>query len=84
MFGFGGGGGSEYITYLLRTRPPPSPSGIYYVRLRYIITIYAPIIYMAPCVMLLMRAASFTGASGRGLGPRNREFFGPCEMASKR
>ncbi len=34
------------------------------------------------CVMLLLRAASITWASGRGLGPGNREFFGPCEMAS--
>ena len=31
----------------------------------------------APCVMLLMRAASITWASGRGLGPGNLEFFGP-------
>ncbi len=28
-------------------------------------------IYTAPCVMLLMRAASITRASGRGLGPGN-------------
>jgi hypothetical protein len=32
----------------------------------------------------LMREASITWASGRGLGPGNREFFGPCEMASSR
>ncbi len=49
-----------------------------------IITIYVPMIYTAPCVMLLMRAASITWASGRGLGPGNREFSGPCEMASSR
>jgi hypothetical protein len=30
-----------------------------------------------PCVMLVMRAASITWASGRGLGPGNLEFFGP-------
>ncbi len=47
-------------------------------------TIYAPMTYTAPCVMLLMRAASITWASGRGLGPGYREFFGPCEMASAR
>ncbi len=35
-----------------------------------------------PCVMLLMRAASIMRASGRGLGPGNRDFFRPCEMAS--
>jgi hypothetical protein len=46
--------------------------------------IYAPMIYTAPCVMLLMWAASITRASGRGLGPGNREFFGSCEMASSR
>ncbi len=40
---------------------------------------YAPMIYMAPCVMLLMRAASITRESGRGLGPGNRYFFlKPC------
>ncbi len=33
-------------------------------------------IYTAPCIMLLMRAASITCASGRGLGTRNLEFFG--------
>jgi hypothetical protein len=40
-------------------------------------------IYTDPSVMFLMRAASFTRASGRGLCPGNREFFGPCEMASR-
>jgi hypothetical protein len=35
------------------------------------IIIYARKIYTAPCVMLLMLAASFTRASGRGLGPGN-------------
>jgi hypothetical protein len=34
-------------------------------------------IYTTPCIMLLMRAASITWASGRGLGPGNLEFFGP-------
>jgi hypothetical protein len=47
----------------------------------YILTIYAPQIYTAPSVMFLMRAEG-TRASGMGLGPGNREFFGPCEMAS--
>ncbi len=36
------------------------------------ITFYAPMIYTAPCVMLLTRAASITRASGRGLGPGNQ------------
>ncbi len=35
-------------------------------------------IYTAPYVMLLMRAASIARAR---LGPGNRDFFGPCEMA---
>jgi hypothetical protein len=41
------------------------------------LAIYAPMIYTAPCVMLLMLAASITRASGRELGPGNRDFFGP-------
>jgi hypothetical protein len=48
------------------------------------VAIYAPMTYTSLCVMLLMRAASITRASGRGLGPGNRDFFGPCEMASSR
>jgi len=31
-----------------------------------------------------MRVDYITRASGRGLGPGNREFFGPCETASSR
>jgi hypothetical protein len=41
-------------------------------------------IYTALCVMLLMRAASITRASGRRLGPENRDFFGPREMTLSR
>jgi hypothetical protein len=37
---------------------------------------------MAPYVMLLMRANQLLGQVGGGLGPGNRDFFGPCEMAS--
>jgi hypothetical protein len=40
-------------------------------------TTYAPMIYTAPCILLLMGAASITRASGKGLGPGNLEFFGP-------
>jgi hypothetical protein len=43
----------------------------------YISAIYAPMIYKAPCIMILMRAASITWASGRGLGPENLDFLGP-------
>jgi hypothetical protein len=39
-------------------------------------TTYAPIIYTALCVMLVMRAASITWANGRGLGPGNLYIFG--------
>jgi hypothetical protein len=42
-------------------------------------TTYAPMIYTALCVMLLMRAAYITRASGRGLGPGNQEFFRPLK-----
>ncbi len=49
-------------------------------------------IYTAPYVMLLMRADKLQGQVGGGwaleietfLGPENRDFFGPCEMASSR
>jgi hypothetical protein len=39
-------------------------------------------IYMALNVMLLMRANPLRGQVGGGLVPGNRDFFGPCEMAS--
>jgi hypothetical protein len=42
-----------------------------------IITIYGLMDLYAPCVMLLMQAASFTRqVGGRGLGPGNLDFFG--------
>ncbi len=50
----------------------------------YVLGIYAPMIYTAPCVMLLMGAASVMRASRRGLGPGNRDFFGLYEMSSSR
>jgi hypothetical protein len=53
------------------------------VQAQIIIAIYAPMIYTAPCVMLLMGAASITRASGMGLVPGNRAFFGPCEASSR-
>ncbi len=48
-----------------------------------VLTIYAPMIYTAPCVMFLMRAAD-QGQEGWGLVPGNQENFGPCKMASSR
>jgi hypothetical protein len=47
--------------------------------MRITVAIYAPMIYTAPCVMLLIRAASITRASGRGLGPGNQDFSGPVK-----
>ncbi len=48
-------------------------------------TIYVTMIYMATCVMLLMRpACKLLGLAGGGLGLGNWEFFEPCEMASGR
>ena len=38
---------------------------------------YAPMIYTAQCVVVLMRANDFTWASGRGVERGNLEFFGP-------
>jgi hypothetical protein len=51
----------------------------YKVFVHYYLTIYAPMIYMAPCIMLLMWAASITLAGGRGLsflGPKWHSPFG--------
>jgi hypothetical protein len=56
---------------------PPKKNYIpQFLKQRDINSYYASMIYAAPCVMFLMRAASITRASGRGLGPGNREFFG--------
>jgi hypothetical protein len=38
----------------------------------------------SPLRSVLDVCISITRASGRGLGPGIREFFGPCEMASSR
>jgi hypothetical protein len=48
------------------------------------VTIYAPMIYTAPCIMFWDACIAIKRASERGLGPGIREFFGPCEMASSR
>ncbi len=45
---------------------------------KHTIAVYAPMIYTAPSVMLLIRAAYIRRASGRGFGPGNRDFFEPC------
>jgi len=48
------------------------------------LSIYAPVIYTAQYVVVLMRANAFTRARGRRLEPGNQEFFRPCEMAASR
>ncbi len=48
------------------------------------IAIYAPMIYTALCIMLLMRAASITRAIGRGWGPENLEPIGECHLEPKK
>ncbi len=49
------------------------------------IAIYGPMIYTAPYLRNAFDPGkSITRASGRGWGPGNRDFFGPCEMASSR
>jgi hypothetical protein len=42
------------------------------------ITIYAPMIYTAPCVMVLMRADTYVGkwGGGGGFGGEKENFFG--------
>jgi hypothetical protein len=47
-----------------------------------VLAIYEPMIYKAPFAFDVGK--SMTRASGRGLGPGNRDFFGPSQMASSR
>jgi hypothetical protein len=44
-------------------------------------SIYAPMIYTAPCIMLLMRADTLRGEVVGGLALEISSFVGPCEMA---
>ncbi len=47
--------------------------------------LYVHLWFIRPlCVMIFDASRSITLESGRGLSPGNREFFGPCEMASSR
>jgi hypothetical protein len=39
---------------------------------------------LSSTVMVLMLADPLQGQVGGGLGPGNRDFFGPCEVASSR
>ncbi len=45
---------------------------------RRVIAIYAPTIYIAPCINVLDAFISITRASGMELGPGNQELFWPC------
>ena len=47
--------------------------------LRGILAISAPMIYTAPCVMLLMQAVFIVRTSERGVGPGNQDFLGPVK-----
>jgi hypothetical protein len=51
-----------------------------------IITIYAPVTYdlYGPVRNVFDAGRYITWVSGRGLGPGNGDFFGPCEMVSSR
>jgi hypothetical protein len=44
--------------------------------LKCLITINVPVVYMARYAMVLRRATSLRGAL-EGVGPENRDFFGP-------
>ena len=48
-----------------------------------LLTIYAPMIYTAPCIMFWMRAYPLQG-KWEGVGPGIPEFFGLCEMGTSR
>jgi hypothetical protein len=78
-----GGGGAMRLCYLTTLRGGMGPET--YLRYPFKVTrgllyikppIYTYKLY-APCVRLLMRAASITWASGRGLGPGISTFLGP-------
>ncbi len=67
-----------FSTFLEHLRPPQQ-----HVWLLIAIS-YGPMIYTGPVRNAFDAGKSITGASGWGLGPGNRDFFGPCEMASSR
>jgi hypothetical protein len=75
-----------------RVCPPPFGSGgrgwgesqfrrrdIPCVWVLYILTIYAPMIYMAPCIMFWMRADPLRGKVGRGWALEFESFLGPAK-----
>ncbi len=46
---------------------------------RFVITIFAPMIYTAPCVIFLMRADTFRGQVGGGWALEMESFLGPVK-----
>ncbi len=50
-----------------------------HISIKIIIAIYSPMIYSAPCIIVLDVCISIRRASGRRLGPGNWEFFGPVK-----
>ena len=42
-----------------------------------VLTIFAPVIYMAQCIVILMRASTVWG----GAGPGTLDICGPCDIA---
>jgi hypothetical protein len=51
----------------------------WFVKRHYILTIYAPMIYTAPCVMFLMRADTLRGQKGGGWALEMKSFLGPVK-----
>jgi hypothetical protein len=91
LYGWGGGAGAWRLSSFMHLSgpraikflyaPAPPPPTVWALKLPSWAlvhkTTYTPMIYTALCVMLFMRAASITRASGRGSGPGNLEFSGP-------
>ena len=64
--------------YFFRTfKKSTAPYKVHNMGLRYIITIYAPMIYTAPCVMFLMRADTLGGEVVGGLVLEIESCVGP-------
>jgi hypothetical protein len=67
---------------IFRKSPPPPPhpphpmSSLHFHPARENIPIYVPVVFMARYAMILRGATSLRGAL-EGVGPENRDFFGP-------
>jgi hypothetical protein len=61
----------------IRIRPKvPDPDPQHWLSVLHIITINVPVVFMARYVMVLRSTTSLRGAL-EGVGPENRDFFGP-------